>query len=93
MIRKKTPCVQTPNFDCPHSSGPLAQLAERLNGIEEVSGSNPLGSTTLKPSHLAAVFCFPDLYWRRRMTVRKTSARPVGGRPIGRMDLNAAKIA
>ena len=26
--------------------GLLAQLVERLNGIEEVSGSNPLGSTT-----------------------------------------------
>src|SRR4051812_25020458 len=28
-------------------NGLLAQLVERLNGIEEVSGSNPLGSTTL----------------------------------------------
>jgi hypothetical protein len=27
-------------------SGVLAQLVERLNGIEEVSGSNPLCSTT-----------------------------------------------
>ena len=27
------------------SSGVLAQLVERLNGIEEVRGSNPLGST------------------------------------------------
>ena len=26
-------------------SGVLAQLVERLNGIEEVRGSNPLGST------------------------------------------------
>jgi len=30
---------------CP-SRGVLAQLVERLNGIEEVRGSNPLGSTT-----------------------------------------------
>ena len=30
--------------------GLLAQLVERLNGIEEVSGSNPLGSTTYVPS-------------------------------------------
>ena len=29
------------------SDGVLAQLVERLNGIEEVRGSNPLGSTTL----------------------------------------------
>ncbi len=28
--------------------GLLAQLVERLNGIEEVSGSNPLGSTIQK---------------------------------------------
>ena len=28
--------------------GLLAQLVERLNGIEEVSGSNPLGSTILR---------------------------------------------
>ena len=27
------------------SFGVLAQLVERLNGIEEVRGSNPLGST------------------------------------------------
>ena len=27
------------------SDGVLAQLVERLNGIEEVRGSNPLGST------------------------------------------------
>jgi hypothetical protein len=27
-------------------NGVLAQLVERLNGIEEVRGSNPLGSTT-----------------------------------------------
>ena len=27
------------------SSGVLAQLVERLNGIEEVTGSNPVGST------------------------------------------------
>lgn len=30
----------------PSVSGVLAQLVERLNGIEEVRGSNPLGSTT-----------------------------------------------
>ncbi len=27
-------------------SGAIAQLGERLNGIQEVSGSIPLGSTT-----------------------------------------------
>ena len=29
---------------CPSVFGVLAQLVERLNGIEEVRGSNPLGS-------------------------------------------------
>jgi hypothetical protein len=29
-----------------HLYGVLAQLVERLNGIEEVRGSNPLGSTS-----------------------------------------------
>jgi len=32
------------------SHGALAQLVERFNGIEEVSGSNPLCSTTFKQS-------------------------------------------
>lgn len=31
------------------SSGVLAQLVERLNGIEEVTGSNPVGSTPFFP--------------------------------------------
>ncbi len=31
----------------PARKGVLAQLVERLNGIEEVRGSNPLGSTFL----------------------------------------------
>ena len=29
--------------------GVVAQLVERLNGIQEVRGSNPLGSTILRP--------------------------------------------
>jgi hypothetical protein len=33
--------------------GVLAQLVERLNGIEEVTGSNPVGST-FPPGKLAA---------------------------------------
>ena len=28
--------------------GVVAQLVERLNGIQEVRGSNPLGSTTIQ---------------------------------------------
>src|SRR4051812_686113 len=37
-------------FLTPH--GLLAQLVERLNGIEEVSGSNPLGSTNFPAARL-----------------------------------------
>ena len=46
-------CVTNRTFFCRHmlaqrsksGNGVLAQLVERLNGIEEVRGSNPLGST------------------------------------------------
>ena len=46
-------CVTNCRFFCQHmlaqqsksENGVLAQLVERLNGIEEVRGSNPLGST------------------------------------------------
>ena len=34
-------------FPPPLADGVLAQLVERLNGIEEVRGSNPLGSKLL----------------------------------------------
>ncbi len=36
--------------------GVVAQLAERLNGIQEVRGSNPLGSTIPLPAPAAAAF-------------------------------------
>ena len=45
-ISEKTPCLHLFKTESRPSSGPLAQLEERLNGIEEVSGSIPLGSTT-----------------------------------------------
>ena|GEM_PF-5947189 len=32
--------------------GPIAQLVERLNGIEEANGSNPFGSTSEQPFSL-----------------------------------------
>ncbi len=34
------------------STGAIAQLGERLNGIQEVSGSIPLGSTRFKIQHV-----------------------------------------
>jgi hypothetical protein len=33
-------------FAAPAGDGAVAQLGERLNGIQEVGGSTPLGSTT-----------------------------------------------
>ncbi len=32
---------------CPYDEGPIAQLGERLHGMQEVVGSIPIGSTTL----------------------------------------------
>ncbi len=40
------------------TTGVLAQLVERLNGIEEVRGSNPLGSTTLVSRYLGFSLVF-----------------------------------
>jgi hypothetical protein len=37
--------------------GVLAQLVERLNGIEEVRGSNPLGSTSFSSQ------THPKVHW------------------------------
>jgi hypothetical protein len=36
------------HLDCVALDGVVAQLVERLNGIQEVRGSNPLGSTILR---------------------------------------------
>jgi hypothetical protein len=54
--------------DSPYSGEPLdgvvAQLVERLNGIQEVRGSNPLGSTILRPESawvLGEGWCPPSL--------------------------------
>ena len=57
---EKIPCVQQPRADSLRSrfhSGVVAQLEERHNGIVEVRGSRPLGSTTLKrPVRKAGLF-------------------------------------
>jgi hypothetical protein len=47
---KKTLVTLVPlsSLSVPVLHGALAQLVERLNGIEKVSGSNPLCSTTLR---------------------------------------------
>ena len=39
-------CIpQSEIYNLDSLAGVLAQLVERLNGIEEVTGSNPVGST------------------------------------------------
>ncbi len=46
-----------PDFHPDADSGAIAQLGERLNGIQEVRGSTPLGSTkhsTVEPLRLEA---------------------------------------
>ncbi len=42
------PPIRSVNFTLRVEHGVLAQLVERLNGIEEVRGSNPLGSTSFR---------------------------------------------
>ncbi len=37
--------MQSEIYNLNSFAGVLAQLVERLNGIEEVTGSNPVGST------------------------------------------------
>ena len=39
-------CIMRASCKGQHTDGVLAQLVERFNGIEEVSGSNPLCSTS-----------------------------------------------
>lgn len=41
--------LQSETYNLRFFSGVLAQLVERLNGIEEVTGSNPVGSTAFLP--------------------------------------------
>jgi hypothetical protein len=38
------------------SGGAVAQLEARLDGIEEVEGSNPFGSTNLNSRHIQSHF-------------------------------------
>ena len=73
--------------------GLLAQLVERLNGIEEVSGSNPLGSTNF-PRRKAGIFCVRVRPARRQTAADDAQAdaldlgRP-GCRPGCRPDFSA----
>jgi hypothetical protein len=57
--------------DCGFFGGAVAQLGARLDGIEEVVGSNPIGSTNSK--------IFTKLRILREQTLRQ-SMRPYQGR-------------
>ena len=62
MRRKKQHASCNPKseiYNLQFSRGVLAQLVERLNGIEEVTGSNPVGSTfaLLRTAAVVAQLC------------------------------------
>ena len=81
------------------TGGAVAQLGARLDGIEEVVGSNPIGSTKIDVTHLAilakrilsvaliiltAVYCGDYLWFRVRML------HPKPGNPLE--TLTAARV-
>ena len=57
----------------------MAQLVARLNGIQKVRGSNPLGSTTKIPYILYGIFC---LFPRRLREFRKIRATAMPCEPL-----------
>ncbi len=44
------------------SLGVIAQLVERLNGIQKVSGSIPLSSTTSKAAFILKFLCLKEIF-------------------------------
>ena len=72
-------CAACYDRDSLHTSGPVAQLGARLNGIQEVTGSIPVRSTI----HTSPKLCRPHTLERTRMALtfdsaarRGASARP-----------------
>ena len=57
----------------------MAQLVARLNGIQKVRGSNPLGSTKKIPYILYGIFC---LFPRRLREFRKIRATAMPCEPL-----------
>ena len=47
------------------SSGAIAQLVERMDGIHEVTGSNPVGSTILRTTKAVATYGKPSFLMNR----------------------------
>ena len=46
LHRRRLAIAQEPALYAAHLRGAIAQLGERLNGIQEVAGSTPVGSTS-----------------------------------------------
>ena len=49
---KKTVCISRLSLLLSSLSGAIAQMGERLHGMQEVVGSNPIGSILTSPCHL-----------------------------------------
>jgi hypothetical protein len=56
-------------------SGAVAQLGARLDGIEEVAGSNPAGSTTWLHRYSAEIKPLADATCRHRPSTSDSSLR------------------
>ena len=56
--------------------GGIAQLGERLNGIQEVSGSIPLISTKRPATQVAGLFCLSAFRKHHKNRVQKLSHLP-----------------
>ena len=59
---QKPPCASRGFYDILSAIrcyGDIAQLVERLNGIEKVRGSTPLISTSMKAAS-SGLFCYPE---------------------------------
>jgi hypothetical protein len=66
-------------------TGVLAQLVERLNGIEEVTGSNPVGSTTFLQWNGRQLQSFHDGFMIKRRARILFDCRTAND-PIDRVD-------
>src|SRR5437667_5515506 len=66
-------------------AGVLAQLVERLNGIEEVTGSNPVGSTTFLQRNSRQLQSFHDGFMTKRRARILFDCRTAND-PIDRVD-------
>ncbi len=75
-----------PQYDCGKlkkvDGGAVAQLGARLDGIEEVVGSNPIGSTNIISKRVKRVEMLPatepDLFTRNRVARACTGLGTLG---------------